>query len=116
MVDAPDVAADVEQTVATLAVGVVGQQVEDGHALQVAAVRLAQSVVLTSSARVGLDIQLQAANTVRALVTNNRGWNHVPAQGLGEQVGGYLALVERATGEVTQGHFASSGLVHAVAR
>ena len=41
MVDAPHVAADIEQAMATFAVGVVDQQVEDGHTLQGAAMRFA---------------------------------------------------------------------------
>ena len=38
----------------------------------------------------------------------------MPAEGLAEQVGGYLPLIEGANGKVPQGIFAAAGLVDAV--
>src|SRR5262249_50554525 len=101
--------------VAAFTVSIVREHVKHCHALQVTAMTLPQSLVLPVGARAGLDIELQAADTVRPFFSDD-GWrDHLPAQVPRESVGGDFALVQRAIGEVAQWNLATARLVHAVA-
>src|SRR5262249_19231654 len=61
---------------------------------------------------IGLDVELDAADAMRAVADDRRRYE-VPAELLRKQVGGVFALVERAVGEVPEGHLAASRLVDA---
>src|SRR5262245_927446 len=51
---------------------------------------------------------------MRALLAHDRGRDHVPAEMAGEDVGRYLALVQRAAGKIVQRDFIMARLVHPV--
>ena len=61
-------------------------------------------------AGVVLDVALHGALAVGAIAQDGPG-DEVPAEGLGQQVGGVLAQVQGAGGEVPQGHLALAGFV-----
>ena len=115
MVDAPDVVVTVDEHMAALAVGVVGDEVEHGDArqcgLQVVAGFLNGEVVLLV---IGIDVPLHAALTVGA-VTDDGGWHQVDLHRLTEHIGRQLTPVQ-AGFEVPQGalaaHWLVDGLTH----
>ena len=110
VVDAPDVAVAAAQDMPGLAVGVVGEEVEQRHPLDDPRIELlvAQHVPVL----VGLDEELKAAHPVRSVAHHGQR-DQVPAERPGGAVGGHLAEIERPAGEVVQGDLAAARLVDA---
>ena len=93
---------------ARLAVGVVGDHVEEGdpHPGLSAAPVLAQEM-----AAVSVDEELHCADAVRRFPPHHRRRDSRPAEDLAQLVGGHLALVEGARLEVPQRRLSTRGLV-----
>src|SRR5206468_11712709 len=96
-----------EEAVAALPVRVVGHEVEDANLLQA----LAMDGILAHGEPVLLELRLHE-ELERALAqrpfADNGGRHQSPAEGFGEEVGGFLALVEGG-GKVPQGALAAAG-------
>ena len=109
MVDHPHVVVLVEQTVSRLAVGVVGDHVEERDLRP----RRHRGLIRAEEvASVGFDEQLDRADPVGSLAANHCGWDPGPAQDLAELVGRHLASVERPRCEIPQRRLAPRRLVH----
>ena len=108
IVDGVDGAVVAGQAVAALAVGVIGEQIEDADALEPIAVLgvLAQREVVLLE--IGGHEELDRSLAIRA-VTADGGRHQAPAERLGEVIGGDLALVE-ARGKSQRGRSPRSGL------
>ena len=110
VVDSPHLSGRVEQAVATLAVGVVGDHVEGGHLLEggVVGFLLQEGEVVLLEVRV--DEQLQRPGVKRAVVARHRLGDQPPSEGLGQLVGRHLPAVQ-AVGEVPKRPFRPTRLV-----
>lgn len=107
VVDAPDAAiVAAQEKMAGFAVRVVREQVEEGDPLQLRPV-----VMTTHGAIVRLDIELDRADTIRA-VTNDGRWNERPAEDSAEEIGSVLATVEGAAWKVPERGLATGRLVN----
>ena len=114
VVDAPEAAVGRLQDVAALAVGVVGQRVEERELPQPFGMLLAQ--LEEGAAVVGRNVRLQRAGAVfQAVFALDRGRDQVPAEFAAEPVGGDLAAVEIGR-EIPERVLAPRGLVDRVAR
>src|SRR6185437_14843479 len=93
---------------ATLAVGVVGEDIEEGDPEQLGAVGLDQGFGVALG--VVVDVPLDGANPVRPVP--NDGWrNEMPTKRLGDEIRGVLTLVEGAVGKVPEGNFSPAWLI-----
>src|SRR5579884_3648000 len=108
VIDPPQLAAAVPQAVAGLAIGVVGEDVEEKETHQVGFVRLAQGILIRVRLRV--DVPLDRSNTVRA-VADDRRRDEIPADRLGDQERRVLPTVEGPVWEVPERNLATPWLV-----
>ncbi len=110
VVDAPDVPGGVEQAVAALAVGVVGDGIEQAEPLELRPEGRVFALDEEVALRVVLDEELDRADAGRTLADDRRrdDW---PAEEFREAVGGRLPAVEGAVGEVSERRFAVTRLV-----
>ena len=93
VVDGVDGAVRSEQAVAALAVGVVGEEVEDAHAPEAVVVGGVLDQGEEMLLEVGVHEELERSLSVGAVPLDGQG-DEPPAQRLGEEIGGDLALVE----------------------
>jgi hypothetical protein len=111
VVDAPYVALPVDEAVTALAVSVVGDHVEGGHAAQVVAVlgRLQEGeVVLVEK---GIHTVLEGPGAERPVGASRGGWHDAPAQEGAQLISGHLTLPQPA-GEVPERPFTSGRFVN----
>src|SRR5215831_15438391 len=109
VVDGVDQIVRAEEAVAALTVGVVGHEVEDADLLQALAVARVLAHGEPVLLELGFHEELEGALAERAFA-HDGGRHEAPAEGLGEEIGGFLALVE-AGGKVPEGALAAAGLV-----
>ena len=109
VVDAPELPVFINETVAAFAVGIVGDGVEDGHALQLRQqLRIIEGVVMFFG--IVVDEKLHRAEAAGASA-QERGRHEVPAEGFGCEVGGGFAVAERAIGEIPKRSLAAARFV-----
>ena len=95
VIDAPDLAGRVSQTVANLPVGVVDDVVEQDHPFD-GRVAAAPEVVAILAVAFRLHVELNAAaDTVRTIADNGRR-NQVPSRPAAKEIGGELTEIEGA--------------------
>jgi hypothetical protein len=99
-----------DQDVAALAVGVVGEKVEQHHAAEPVAVGLAEGEVVVFG--VVLDELLQRAGAVGAILAQDGEGDDAPAQRLADQPGSHFAPRQAVLGEVPQRLLALLRFVH----
>ena len=92
MIDAADTAGVVLEDVSALAVGVVDEDVEDGHAHHVGLVFIDEVEIV--AAPLGVDEELDRSDAVGA-VADDRGRDEVPFEGRAHRPSEVLADVER---------------------
>ena len=108
MVDRPDLVLGIGEHVASLAVGVVDDEVEQGDAAQILGVGL-EEIEGGAFEVVGHE-RLDRADPHRA-VPQHRGGHEAEATGPGDLEGGSLPVAEGPGGEVPQGRLATAWLV-----
>ena len=110
VVDRPQPAVVALEAMAALAVGVVGEHVEDRQALD----RLVVAALLLHREEmrlvVGVDEQLHRSNAMRP-VAQDGGRHKLPAKRFAQQIGRNLALAEGATREIPERALAAARLI-----
>ena len=109
VVDAADPSVEPEQAVAALAVGVVADEIEGAHRAELGVVGLVLVQGEVVLLEVGLDELLHRSDAEWS-VAADRERHEVPAQRLGQLVGGHLSVVQ-ARREVPEGTLAAPRLV-----
>ena len=99
VIDAPDLAGRVSQTVANLPVGVVDDVVEQDHPFDGRVAAAPEVVAILAVA--WLHVELNAADTVRTIADNGRR-NQVPSRPAAKEIGGELTEIEGALRKVIE--------------
>src|SRR5205085_2703607 len=75
---------------------------------------ISQALVAAGRTGLRLHVELERADAMRAFRSDDGGWDQIPAQVSGKDVGGYLTLVQRAAGEVSGRDLAAPWLVDGI--
>lgn len=109
VVNRPYSAVLIAQAMATLTVGVIGDEVEERHALKLLATRSVVAEVEEVLVGVAFNEQLHGAKPMRA-VAQHGGRHEMPSQRFADQVGSKFAQAKRAIREVPQSTSPRRGL------
>ncbi|NDG65101.1 MAG: hypothetical protein EBY29_16815 [Planctomycetes bacterium] len=100
----------IDQTMATLAIGVVADEIERGHALQLVMGGFVFKHCEVVLLEVGIDESLDRTNAVRSVIAGNGEGNDIPAERVAEFVSSNFTF-PKPVREVPQRSFADMGFI-----